>query len=313
MLEYITPPHTPVLLNEVKRVFSGLNGVIIDCTLGFGSHSYALLNANKNIKVIGIDQDDEALLFATQRLSQFKERFQSFKGRFSNICAAILKEQKVEGILADIGVSSYQLDNKERGFGFQSSSLDMRMDRSQILDAKKIVNYYPKHELERIFKEYGEVHNYKKLALLITTRRTKKPFESAQELAQFIAQHSYHKGSIHPATLPFQALRIEVNQELEELKKLLHVVKGKTKILALISFHSLEDRIIKKTFKEFAQTCICPQDSLQCTCGNIHSLGDIITKKPIMAPLQEVCNNKRSRSAKMRVFHFKDCRQHERK
>ncbi len=293
--------HIPVLCSEVCALFAESRGVIIDCTLGFGGHSAAILAQNPNIKIIGIDRDSETIEKAKANLAPFKERFVAHLGCFGDI-APLLQSHCVVGILADLGVSSYHLDTPARGFGFRSETLDMRMDQNQILSAKEIINRYPKDELERIFK-LGEVREYKKLTQLIANRRKQKPFESARELADFIAQH-FHHTSIHPATLAFQALRIEVNDELGQLSRLLASACNKTQILALISFHSLEDRIVKQSFKEFATSCICPPFATRCVCGNNHALGEILTKKPIVPSAAEIANNVRSRSAKLRAFRF---------
>lgn len=297
-------PHIPVLLDEVQATFSAIEGVVVDCTLGFGSHTYTLLESNPKLKVIGIDQDAHALEYATKRLAPFRERFVARLGRFSQVCKDILKEQEVVGILADIGISSYQLDCKERGFSFDSPFLDMRMDATQLLSAKEVINGYSKVALEQVFKEYGEIREHKKLAHLITERRKKKSFETSRELADFVSGCVVAKKSIHPATLVFQAIRMEVNQELQELKTLLEITKNKTRVLSIISFHSLEDRLVKNAFKEFAQDCICPKESFRCECGGGHALGYTSTKKPIIPQPKEIKKNHRSRSAKMRVFHF---------
>ena len=210
----------------------------------------------------------------------------------------------MRGILADIGVSSLQLDDPGRGFGFTSDVLDMRMDRSQPLTAYEVVNHYAKADLERIFREYGEVREYKKAADLIVKRRMQKPFESARELAEFAASH-LHARKIHPATLLFQAIRIEVNDELGELKRLLQNIRDlnlSNTTVAIISFHSLEDRIVKQTFREWSKGCICPKEAMRCTCGGDHAYGKIITKNPITAGEKELEQNPRARSAKLRIF-----------
>lgn len=293
--------HLPVLCNEVCALFADLQGVIIDCTLGFGGHSAAILAQNPHVRIIGIDRDSETIELASKKLAHFGERFVAHWGCFGNI-GALLESTHVVGILADLGVSSYHLDMSARGFGFRSETLDMRMDQKQILNAKEIVNRYPKDSLEQIFKR-GDVREYKKLAALISERRKQKPFESARELAEFIAQHVHHT-TLHPATLAFQALRIEVNDELGQLARLLDSVRNKTQILALISFHSLEDSMIKQSFKDFAKSCICPPFAARCECGNNHALGEILTKKPITPSIEEITNNVRSRSAKLRAFRF---------
>ncbi len=190
-----------------------------------------------------------------------------------------------------------------------SPNLDMRMDSTQNLNAAKVINTYPAVRLEEIFRIYGEIRQSKKLAELIVTQREKKPFESALELSSLIERHFPRMGGIHPATLAFQALRIEVNGELEQLQTLLQSIESafmkgvlhNCKV-AIISFHSLEDRIIKQTFKQWAKSCKCEESALKCECGNNNALGSIITKKPILPSQDEIAQNKRSRSAKLRIF-----------
>ena len=296
-------PHVPVLYNEVLEAFSNIKeGYIIDCTTGFGGHSNGLLEQNENIKLICNDQDDEALAFCAKRLEAFSSRVTFNKGNFEHVLDNF-KDFDIRGVLADIGVSSLQLDKLERGFGFESETLDMRMNQNQSLDASVVVNTYPQSELERVFKEYGEVREYKKVASLIVNNR---PFTSAKEIAQLLLK-KMSKGKIHPATLPFQGIRIEVNDELGVLKRLfdsLEKAKLKNCIVAIISFHSLEDRIVKNYFKKWTKKCICPAEAFRCTCGNNHSLGKIITKKPIIPTKAEIKQNPRSRSSKLRIFKF---------
>ncbi len=297
-------PHIPVLLNEVVGVLGDIKeGYIIDCTLGYGGHSEALLKYNKNIKIIGIDQDKEAIEFSKKRLKKFQERVIFENDKFSNVVQKY-QNKKIKGILADIGVSSLQLDKKDRGFGFDCDVLDMRMDQSNPLSAAEVVNSYSKKQLEDIFREYGEIREYKKVADIICKNR---PFVSARELSQAIEKNFKKRGRIHSATLVFQAIRIEVNDELGELNKLLKSIEKSSLNnckVAIISFHSLEDRIVKRTFKEWQKSCICSVGAYKCTCGNNHSIGQILTKKPIVPTSNEIKNNPRSRSAKMRVFNI---------
>ncbi len=296
-------PHIPVLFNEVIDIFKDLkDGYIIDCTLGYGGHSLGILESNPNIKLICNDQDDEALAFSKKRLEKYKDRIIFNKGNFKDVINTF-KDKNVVGVLADIGVSSLQLDKNDRGFGFDSQTLDMRMDQNQSLKASDVINNYSQNQLEEIFKEYGEVREYKKVASLIVQNR---PFISSQELSQFLFKNMY-KGKLHPATLPFQAIRIEVNNELGVLKELFEQIedsnfKGTT--IAIISFHSLEDRIVKNYFKKWTQKCICPQHVMRCECGNNHQKGKVITKKPIIPTPAEIKQNARSRSSKMRIFKF---------
>ena len=296
-------PHIPVLYNEVLDCFKEIKtGYIIDCTTGYAGHSSGLLNQNSSVQLICNDQDDEALEFSKKRLKDFEKRVEFNKGNFEDIIKKF-EDYPIRGILADIGVSSLQLDKLDRGFSFNSKNLDMRMNQNQILDASTVVNSYSQVELENIFKEYGEIREYKKVASLIVQNR---PFYSAKELADFF-YNKLPKGKIHPATLIFQAIRIEVNDELgvlDRLFKSMEEAKLKDCIVAIISFHSLEDRVVKNYFKKWSENCICPKDAFRCECGKNHALGKIITKKPIIATNFEIKQNPRSRSAKLRVFRF---------
>ncbi len=297
-------PHKPVLLSEVKDIFLEISdGYIIDCTVGYGGHSEALLEQNPNIKLICCDQDEEAIMFSKKRLERFGDRVLFEHGRFSTIIHKY-DEFQVRGILADIGVSSLQLDKSSRGFGFDSETLDMRMNPSAPMSAKDVVNGYSQDKLEEILLEYGEMRDYKRVAKTIIENR---PFQSSKELASVLKKLG-GKPKIHPATLPFQAIRVEVNDELGELDELLESIynsKLKECFVAIISFHSLEDRIVKKTFKLWSQNCICQAGVMRCECGNNHSKGKIITKKPITPTKEEIGVNPRSRSSKMRVFKLK--------
>lgn len=299
-------PHIPVLYREVVSAFKDIDeGYIIDCTMGYGGHSSLLLEVNPNIKLIAIDQDQTAIDFSTKRLAVFGDRVSIKKGRFSLVIQEILKEinpNEIKGILADIGVSSLQLDQKERGFSYESGTLDMRMDKDSLLNAADVVNEYSVKELEHILLEYGELRNYKKIAAQIVKLR---PFHSAKSLSDALKNDMPRGKKIHPSTLLMQAIRIEVNDELGELKNLLKAlenVKLQAAKIAIISFHSLEDRIVKKTFSKWSKSCICPAEAMRCICGNNHELGKIITRKPLMAKDDELKENVRSRSAKLRVF-----------
>jgi len=296
-------PHVPVLYQETLEAFIDIeDGYIIDCTTGYAGHSLGIISQNENIKLICNDQDDEALAFSKNRLKDYENRVIFNKGNFEHVLDKF-KDYNIKGILADIGVSSLQLDKLQRGFGFESDTLDMRMDQTQDLDANIVVNSYSQVELENIFKEYGEVREYKKVASLIVNNR---PFSSAKELAEFLYKNM-HKGKIHPATLPFQGIRIEVNDELGVLKRLfesIELIKPKNCIIAIISFHSLEDRIVKNYFKKWTKSCVCPPEAFRCTCGNDNALGKILTKKPITPTKAEIKQNPRSRSSKLRIFRF---------
>lgn len=297
-------PHIPVLYDEVIEVFSSIvDGYIIDCTLGYGGHTEALLKHNPNIKMICCDQDTEAIEFSKKRLAPFSDRVIFEHAKFSTMLHKY-KDYPIKGILADIGVSSLQLDKKERGFGFESEELDMRMNPQNPLSAKEVVNNYSQNELEEIFREYGEMRDAKRVAKAICDNR---PFKSAKELSKMMKNFG-GKPKIHPATLLFQAIRIEVNNELGELDELLESIGNsglKDTIVAIISFHSLEDRIVKRTFKTWSKNCICPPEIMRCECGNNNALGKIITKKPIIPTKKEQKENPRSRSSKLRVFRMK--------
>lgn len=298
-------PHIPVLYREVIDAFAPCGkGIIVDCTMGYGGHSSMLLERYSGVSLIGIDQDPTAISFSTRRLEPYGTRKEIRRGRFSEVAAQVIAEKGEElcGILADIGVSSLQLDQRERGFSYESDTLDMRMDPDAPLSAAEVVNTYSQNELERILRDYGEVTNARRVAETIVARR---PFASAKELSQAIF-HLMPKGKkIHPSTLVMQAIRIEVNDELGELERLLDAIENssiKRLRVAIITFHSLEDRIVKNRFAKWAKNCICPPEAMRCTCGNNHAIGRVITKKPLTAQDDELRDNPRSRSAKLRVF-----------
>lgn len=301
-------PHTPVLLNEVLEAFGGIeNGVIVDATLGFGGHSEAILKAHKHIKLVGCEQDAEALSFAKKRLAPFADRTEFFHLNFAELLPK-LDMTKIKGVLVDIGVSSWQLDSDKRGFSINSSTLDMRMNQQNALSAFEIVNCYPQDEIERIFRDFGELKEAHFLAQKICEFRAKKQISSAKELAGILGtQRIKGRKGVSKAILGFQALRIAVNDELGALQKLLNALqtaKPKGCVVAIISFHSLEDRLIKNAFKQWAKSCICDEFALQCTCQNNHNLGKILTKKVLTPSAQECEANSRSKCAKMRVFRF---------
>lgn len=301
-------PHIPVLLDEVLRAFEGVEkGFIVDATLGFGGHSQALLKAHKDINIIACEQDEQALEFSKNKLAKFPSRVQFHHLNFAELFDKI-DIKGVKGVLADIGVSSFQLDSDERGFSIHSNSLDMRMDKRQSLTAFEIVNFYPQDEIERIFKDFGELKDAHFLAQKLCQIRTQKLISSAKELAQILGTKTIRgRSGVSRAILGFQALRIAVNKELEALQKLLNALqklKPQGCIVAIISFHSLEDRLVKNAFKQWARTCICDENAFQCTCQNNHNLGKILTKKALTPKEQECRANSRSKCAKMRVFRF---------
>ena len=308
-------PHIPVLFSQTIAAFSQLeSGYVLDCTLGYGGHSEGILSANPRLKLIACDRDAEAIEFSRERLNKFKDRVEIHKAKFSEILK-ILPEQKlraVRGILADIGVSSLQLDKNSRGFSTKSDALDMRMDAGAALDAAYVVNRYSQAELARIFREYAELTNANAIASKIATARANAPLTSAKALANLIGTKPVKGRSISLAALAFQAIRIEVNNELGELKGLLDLIEQKSRDLiltnanvAIISFHSLEDRIVKTRFKQWERSCICPSGVMRCECGGDHSLGKILTKSPLTADAQELAQNSRAASAKLRIFRLK--------
>lgn len=301
-------PHIPVLYREVIEAFSPCKeGIVVDCTMGYGGHSSLLLDNNGALSLIGIDQDPTAIAFSSKRLEPFGDRVEIRRGRFSDVISEVIaeKQNNICGVLADIGVSSLQLDQRERGFSYESDTLDMRMNPDASLSASEVVNDYSQSALETILREYGEVTNARKVAETIVHRR---PFASAKELSNAIF-HLMPKGKkIHPSTLVMQAIRIEVNDELGELTRLLDAIESSSIShlrVAIITFHSLEDRIVKNRFSRWAKNCICPDEAMRCTCGNNHSIGKVITKKPLTAQDDELRANSRSRSAKLRIFEIR--------
>ncbi len=284
--------HTPVLLEESTEILLENKGKLyLDCTLGLGGHARRILERNPEAFVIGIDKDEEAIELAKENLKEFEGRFSIYKADFAYLDEVLKAEgvDKVDGILFDLGVSMLQL-RSERGFSFQvDAPLDMRMDREQSLTAYKVVNEYTERELERILREYGEEKFSKKIARAIVQRRKKKPIETTKELAEVVISvypPPLRHGRIHPATRTFQAVRIEVNRELESLKTALEKTPSLLNPggrLVVISFHSLEDRIMKRFFKEHS-------DAFR-----------VLTKKPLTPSEEEVRMNPASRSAKLRA------------
>jgi len=304
----VETPHIPVLLEEVLESFKEVpEGYFVDCTLGYAGHSSEVLKRYPHLKHIGIDRDDEALAFSKERLKPFADRSTLYKGTFATVLP-MLKETPVTALLADFGVSSLQLDKKERGFAFDSETLDMRMDATASLSAYEVVNTYPKEKLEYIFDTYGEVRSYRKLASAVVETRAKAPIESAKALSEIAKKVIPPGGKIHPATLMFQAIRIEVNNELGEIEGLLDAIEAKHykgEVVSLITFHSLEDRLVKNRFRKWSLDCICDPHAIRCTCGRNHALGKALSRKPVTASKEELKVNPRSRSAKLRSFRFK--------
>lgn len=304
--------HTSVLLEEtIENLRVKPDGIYIDGTLGGGGHSYRIASGLKETgRLIGIDQDEEAIAAAGKRLAAFGEKVIIVRDNYCN-ARNILKNigiEKADGIVLDLGVSSYQLDNADRGFSYQyDAALDMRMDTRQVISAKEIVNTYPEMELYRIIRDYGEEQFAKNIAKHIVKTRKDKPIETTGELSEIIKAAipaKMRQGGGHPAKRTFQAIRIECNRELEVLKSslddLIEMLNPGGRI-CIITFHSLEDRIVKSAFKKNENPCICPPEFPICTCGRT-SKGKIISKKPILPSKEETEANKRSKSAKLRVF-----------
>lgn len=306
-----TQAHISVLLDEVLTVLSPQPGeTFVDATLGAGGHAEAILSQlQPSGRLWGIDQDPSALALAGERLAGFGDTFQPLRGNFSQIAELLPENAKpiTGGVLADIGVSSMQLDQGERGFSFMKDApLDMRMSPDNPLTAATVVNTYSDFRLVQIFSEYGEEHMSKTLARRIVEERTKVPFETTLQLAGLIAQEYKNHGKhekIHPATRVFQALRIEVNDELGSLQRFLESLPA---LLApgarvvIISFHSLEDRIVKQFFQKAAKNCICPPRLPVCQCGHQATFKSL-KGMPIQATDAEIRLNPRSRSAKLRA------------
>lgn len=305
----VTGSHVPVLLNEAVHALAPKSGdTVVDCTVGGGAHAERILQeTSPDGRLVGIDRDPRALDIADKRLQKYSGRYCLVHGNFRRL-DEILKEQTIEqvdGILMDLGVSSIQLDNSERGFSFQGRGpLDMRMDITQGLTAQKIIAGWSVEELAKIFREYGEVENPRAVAKAIVRERARMPITDTLSLAQVIKKIGrWSRKKIHPATRVFQALRIAVNDELgalrEALPKAVRCLKPWGR-MCVISFHSLEDREVKHFFQRSASKCVCPQGLPVCRCGGEPVL-HLVTRKPIRPSAAEIEANPRSRSAKMRV------------
>lgn len=304
--------HTPVLLDEVLE---GLNirpdGIYVDGTLGGGGHSYEIASRLTNGgRLIGIDRDSEAISAASARLEPFKDRVSIVRGNYRDMTEILhgMGIDGADGILLDLGVSSHQLDDSGRGFSYREDArLDMRMDDRDSLTAYDIVNRYDESELFKIIRDYGEDRFARNIAKHICAERKKQPIETTFQLAEIVKQAipaKMREVKGHPAKRTFQAIRIEVNSELEILESsignLIDLLNTGGR-LCIISFHSLEDRIVKKAFKEAEDPCICPKDFPVCVCGR-KPKGRIISRKAITATEEELNSNNRAHSAKLRVF-----------
>lgn len=304
--------HTSVLLNEcIKGLNIKPDGIYVDGTLGGAGHSSHIVSQlSENGRLVGIDQDEDAIKASTERLKDYEDRISIVRSNYVNTPDVLrnLGIEHIDGMLLDLGVSSYQLDNKDRGFTYRfDTPLDMRMDLRNTLTARDIVNDYSEMELFRVIRDYGEDKFAKNIAKHIVQNRQKKPIETTFELNEIIRNAIPAKMRAdggHPSKRTFQALRIECNHELDVLKdsldKLIDLLNPGGR-LCIITFHSLEDRIVKTAFKTAANPCTCPPSFPVCVCGKV-SKGRVITSKPILPTEEEMENNSRSKSAKLRIF-----------
>lgn len=309
--------HKSVLLKEtIENLNIKPDGIYVDGTLGGGGHSLEIAKClNKGGRLIGIDQDEDAIAAAGKRLADYADRVTIVRNNYCNMRKELnaLGIEHVDGILLDLGVSSFQLDTPERGFTYrdEQAPLDMRMDRRQSQTAKDIVNSYSEAELFRIIRDFGEDRFAKNIAKHIVAARAAKPIETTGELTQIIRASIPMKVQStggHPAKRTFQAIRIELNRELEVLQDTLDTMidlLNEDGRICIITFHSLEDRIVKTIFRKNENPCTCPSDFPVCVCGK-KSKGKVVTRKPILPSEEELMENSRSKSAKLRVFERHD-------
>ena len=303
--------HKSVMVKELVGFLEPSDGdTLIDCTLGLGGHAEAILEAFPGVNVVGVDQDPSALAIASERLVRFGNRFRGFHANFSEIrrVAAMAKAEKIGGIIADLGVSSMQLDDADRGFSFRfDAPLDMRMDpTSGDQTVAELLETLEEEEIANLIYRYGEERKSRRIARFIVNRREAgQPVKMTSELAQLVerAVGRSRKDKIHPATRTFQALRIAVNDELGILDKFIEDAVDLLKLegrLCVITFHSLEDRIVKQAFQKLSGKCFCPPRIPRCMCGAAKRV-EILTRKPVVPTEAEMDSNPRSRSAKLRV------------
>ena len=305
--------HYSVLLNEtIENLNIKPDGIYVDGTLGGGGHAYQVASRlSEKGRLIGIDQDTDAIAAARERLKEFGDKITIIRSNYANMKEELhrIGVEKVDGIVLDLGVSSFQLDTPERGFTYrdENAPLDMRMDDRQSLTAKDIVNGYSEMDLYRIIRDYGEDKFAKNIAKHIVQERAKKPIETTGELTEIIRASIPMKVQVtggHPAKRTFQAIRIELNKELEVLQNnlddMIDLLNPGGRI-CIITFHSLEDRIVKTNFKRNENPCTCPSDFPVCVCGK-KSKGKVVTRKPILPSEEGLEVNSRSKSAKLRVF-----------
>src|SRR5215217_8087581 len=303
-------PHRPVLLEEtLKFLAPERGGLFVDCTVGLGGHSEAILKSSPDTRVIGMDLDPAALAYTRQRLAPFGDRFHAFQANFRAIGSILQQagERDPNGILVDLGVSSLQFDSPERGFSFRfDAPLDMRMDPTSGATAADLLQQLPESEIARIIFEYGEERHSRRIARRIVERREQgKPVTTTTELSDLVrlAAGGHKRNQIHPATRTFQALRIAVNEELEGLGEFVEaaidlLIPGGR--FVGISFHSLEDRILKRVLKRLSGNCECPPRLPVCSCG-AREVVEVLTRRPVVPGSREVEENPRARSAKLRA------------
>jgi 16S rRNA (cytosine1402-N4)-methyltransferase len=301
--------HKSVLLDEaVQALQLKSEGIYVDGTLGAGGHSEAILKSKPDLKLYAFDQDQEAIDYASRRLASYKDRLVIIKDNFANLRTrlALEKVSSIDGILLDLGVSSRHLDSGERGFSFQEDyPLDMRMDNSSELTAETVLNTYSQEELTRIFRDYGEEKQAYRIAQEICELRETKPFRTTGDLSSLLEDlvKANPKYIIKTKARVFMALRIHVNDELGVLKRVLTDAVNILKpggVISVITFHSLEDKLVKDFFREEEKECICPPNFPKCVCDKVSRL-KILTRKPIVPCDQEIRENNRSRSAKLRI------------
>ncbi|MDE6674633.1 MAG: 16S rRNA (cytosine(1402)-N(4))-methyltransferase RsmH [Acetatifactor sp.] len=302
--------HYSVMLREtIDYLNIKPDGIYLDGTLGGGGHAWEVCSRLRQGHLYGIDQDDAAIAAAGQRLAAFADRVTLIRNNYCNARTALEEQgvKQVDGIVLDLGVSSYQLDTQERGFSYRyDSPLDMRMDRRQSLTARDIVNSYSETELFHIIRDYGEDTFAKNIAKHIVKVREQEPIETTGQLNEIIkaAIPARMRQNGHPSKRTFQAIRIECNHELEVLRSALEDLMDMLSPggrLCIITFHSLEDRIVKAAFKKAENPCTCPPEFPVCVCGK-QPLGSVITRKPVLPDIKELEENSRSKSAKLRVF-----------
>lgn len=310
-MEEIKFSHVSVLLREcIEALNIKPDGIYVDCTAGGGGHSLEIVKRlTAGGRLIAIDRDEDALRAAGERLADYADRVTFVHSNYAMLQSVLadLGIPKADGVLADLGVSSYQLDTAERGFSYmQDAPLDMRMDREQPLSARVVVNTYSEEELRRILYDYGEEKFARNIAANIVKRRSERPIETTLELAELVKSSmpkAAREGGHHPAKRTFQAIRIEVNAELSSIPPALdaavHALNPGGRV-AVITFHSLEDRLVKQKFAALSSGCTCPREFPVCVCGK-KPVVRVITKKPVTAGEDELEVNPRSRSAKLRV------------